>query len=163
MGQYGMTEYYKNKLQEGLEYQDFISDELRREGINIGVYASRKYQIERGESAAGIEIKLDKNFRKTGNLYIEVAEKSNANIKDYTASGIMRCDNSWGYLIGDYCEAFLLSVNQIRAICCWPAEKQSGYSIRQVEIPTSKGLLIPVVFIVARNFCIKHFIFNKQT
>ena len=54
-----MTEYYKDKFEAGLEYQDYVSDELRKAGLFLGAYSSRKYQQERGESASGIEIKHD--------------------------------------------------------------------------------------------------------
>ena len=51
-----MTEYYKGKLEAGLEYQDFIADELRKDGIILGAYSSRKWQNERGESMSGMMV-----------------------------------------------------------------------------------------------------------
>lgn len=115
-----MTEIYANNLQLGLEYQDFVFDQLRRRDdmpIFLGAYASRKYQNDKGESPSGLEIKYDRRFHETGNLYIEIAEKSDATLHEYTASGIMRDDNSWLYLIGDYDEAFIFPKNLLRAFC----------------------------------------------
>ncbi len=85
-----MTEYYKGKFEEGLKYQDFIADQLRKADpcIIVCAYSSRDYQNEHGESASGIEIKYDMKLKETGNLYIETAEKSHPDIPDYTPSGI---------------------------------------------------------------------------
>ena len=137
MVEYGVNDYYKSKLEQGLEYQDFISDELRKLGIFAGIYSSRKFQIEKGESSVGIEIKYDMKFRKTGNLYIEIAEKSDQKLTEYTPSGVMRNDNSWLYVIGDYNEAFIFSTAQLRDIC-------SKNVMKFVQTPTSRGYLFPL-------------------
>lgn len=154
-----MTEYYERKLQQGLEYQDFVSDKLRVEGFNIGVYSSRKYQLQHGESAIGIEIKFDNRFSETGNLYIETHEKSDARMQNYVLSGINREDKTWGYLIGNYNEAFLLNKKQLREICGWAIERQRNYNMYRRETPTSKGLTIPVSYIKKSSCCLIHFIF----
>ena len=116
MGKYGLTPYYIEKFEAGLEYQDYVADKLRKSDpcIILAPYSSRKYQNEHGESASGIEIKYDMRMKETGNLYFEVSEKSNADLLEYTASGIMRNDNTWLYLIGDYDQAFLFSKSQLR-------------------------------------------------
>lgn len=162
MGKYGMTEYYKEKLEAGLEYQDFIADQLRKFDpcIILGAYSSRKYQNEKGESASGIEIKHDMKMKETGNLYIEVAEKSNALLLDYTPSGIMRNDNTWLYLIGDYEQAFLFSKNQLKAIYADEQHyKQRGIYKRQID--TSIGFTLPIGY--AKKFlCLYHFVFSRK-
>lgn len=159
MGKHGMTEYYKEKLEAGLEYQDFIADKLRKgePSIILGAYSSRKYQNERGESASGIEIKYDMLFKKTGNLYFEVAEKSNAALLDYTPSGIMHDDNTWLYLIGDYEQAFLFSKNQLKMVYANKA-KWSANGIRARETPTSQGFTYPVRNAM-KGMCLYHFVF----
>lgn len=162
MGKYGMTEYYKGKLEAGLEYQDFISDQLRKSEpcIIIGAYSSKKYQYEHGESSSGIEIKHDMMMKATGNLYIEVAEKSNANLPDFTESGIMRNDNTWLYLIGDYEQAFLFSKKQLRIIY----EDKQYYKqrgIQEKQKDTSIGFILPIGY--AKKFlCLYHFVFDKK-
>ena len=162
MGKYGMTEYYKEKLEAGLEYQDFVADQLRKADpcIILSAYSSRKYQNERGESASGIEIKHDMRMKDTGNLYIEVAEKSNAALPDYTSSGIMRNDNTWLYLIGDYEQAFLFSKNQLKAIYADEQHyKSRGIYKKQTE--TSIGFVLPIGY--AKKFlCLYHFVFDKK-
>ena len=105
MGKYGMTEYYKDELEDALIYQDFVIDQLRKYDpcIIVPTYSSRKWQYDHGESASGIEIKHDKKFEQgSPNLYIEVKEKSDPAIADFTPSGIYRKDSTWLYLIGSY-------------------------------------------------------------
>lgn len=144
MGQYGMTEYYKEKLKEGQEYQDFIVDKLREKyGLILSVYSSSKYQNEKGETAQGIEIKYDKLMSQTGNVYIEVAEKSRPNILQYTRSGIFREDNTWLYLIGNYNEAFIFSKNMLRGIYL-SKEEWNRYDIREIRKETSLGFIMSV-------------------
>lgn len=157
-----MTEYYKGKLEAGLEYQDFIAEQLRKGNpcIIVGPYSSKKYQNEFGESMSGIEIKYDMRMKETGNLYFEVAEKSNAELPDYTASGIMRDDNTWLYLIGDYERAFLFSKKQLKNIY-----SQEQYypqrGIRKIQTPTSIGFTYPID-IARKSLCLKEFIFRNN-
>lgn len=132
-----MTENYKEMLQKGLEYQDFITDLLLSEiGISLSTYSSKKYQYDIGENKQGIEIKFDDRYKETGNLYIEVEEKSNANNWYYVNSGIYRNDNTWLYLIGDYNEVFIFSKKQLIIL-----HEKNIYKL--VKTPTSIGFLIP--------------------
>lgn len=158
-----MTGYYKEKLEAGLEYQDFIADQLRKAEpcIIVCAYGSRRWQNEHGESASGIEIKLDLNIQKTGNLYIEVAEKSSAELRDYTPSGILRRDNTWLYLIGDYEQAFLFSKTQLQMV--YADEKRWGVrGIRRRQTPTSIGFTFPVKSAL-NGACIRRFTFTNAT
>ena len=123
------TEYYSQKLQQGLEYQDFISDEL-----GIPFYSSKKYQNDKGESKIGIEIKFDDRYAETGNLYIETHEKTDASNNDWVVSGINRKDNTCIYLIGNFQNAFMFSKKTLLKL---------QQLFRSVETPTSKGYLIP--------------------
>ena len=163
MGEYGMsyTDYYNEKLQEGKEYEDFISEKLRSVGIITGIYTSKRWQLEHGESASGIEIKFDKRFKETGNLYIEVAEKSHPSMPEYSPSGIMRNDNSYLYVIGDYDQAFMFAKKQLQVIYentqYW---SKRGIQLRQTK--TSKGFLFPAKSAIENNTCIRHFVFNKD-
>lgn len=137
-----MTPYYREKLKQGLHYQDFVVEELYKIGLPIISYSSKEYQNMIGENKAGIEIKNDMNFRKTGNFYIEIAEKSNAENRNFVDSGIYRKDNTWLYLIGDEIEIFIFGKNQLEYL-----HKKGKY--REVQISTSKGFLLPVI--EARN------------
>ena len=97
-----LDEYYRNQLKNGTEFQDFVFDVLYDHGLPLISYSSKKYQIEKGENKAGIEIKYDKKFAKSGCFWIEIAEKKCKNNPHWIASGIYRTDNSWLYLIGNY-------------------------------------------------------------
>lgn len=61
---------FSARLEEGHAFEDFVEDLFWAHGIAVRLHRSRKYQWERGESASGIEIKLDKRFRETGNLSV---------------------------------------------------------------------------------------------
>jgi len=132
-----ITDYYKEKLQQGLYFQDYVMELLYENGIPLISYSSKEYQNIIGENKAGIEIKNDMNFRKTGNLYIETAEKSNAENKSFVKSGIYRNDNTWLYLIGDKKTVFVLGKKQLQI-----AHKKNKY--REVQTATSKGFLLPI-------------------
>lgn len=133
-----MNEYYKEKLKQGLYYQDFVIEQLYKIGLPLISYSSKEFQNLIGENKAGIEIKNDNNYQKTGNLYIETAEKSDENKITFWPSGIYRNDNTWLYLIGDIKRIFILSKKQLILL-----DKKQKY--KKVEIKTSRGFLLPVI------------------
>ncbi len=134
-----MTEYYKDRLKQGLKYQDFImnlfADEL---GIIISIYTSREYQLV-GESMQGIEIKHDDQYAKTDNLYIEYAEKSNKDNREYIGSSILRKDNTWLWVIGNYKRVFIFAKKLLKRL--YVGRDALKYQI--VETETSRGYLLP--------------------
>jgi len=139
MNQSEYAAYYKTQLESALQFQDFVVEccyHILR--MPISLYGSKLYQQNIGESLSGVEIKHDKNYCKTGNLYIEIAEKARPRQGDYAASGIYRSDNSWLYIIGDYDTLFAFSKKLL--ICI----HQTGRH-RELEIATktSKGYLLP--------------------
>ncbi len=136
-----MTPYYKDKLEQGLCYQDFVVERLYEAGIPLISYSSKKYQTMIGENKAGIEIKNDQKFRETGNLYIETAEKSNSSNSSYMASGIFRNDNTWLYIIGDYETIYVLSKRHLQFVMD---------KFKKVETPTSRGFLLPIEYVESR-------------
>lgn len=132
-----MTVEYREKLEDALKYQDFVKHELYKRGIPIVFNDSRHYQYTEGENILGIEIKNDKRFRDTGNLYIETAEKTNASNESFVPSGICREDNSWLYLIGDYQTIYIFGINTLN----W-MHRKNKYERRETE--TSQGFLLPL-------------------
>ena len=140
-------DYYNKQLKAGQEYQDFITKDLMNYGICYVQFNSRKFQQNIGENSAGIEIKHDMRFQDTGNLYIEISEKSDPNNQNFIKSGIYRNDNSFLYVIGDYKEYWILSKKTLISL-----HKSEIY--REVEIPTSQGYLLPRN--EADKFCEKH-------
>lgn len=136
LGAMKYRDYYKEKLEQGLIFQDYVGELLYSLGIPIICYGSKKYQIERGENKLGIEIKFDDKYEETGNLYIEIAEKSHPSIREYFPSGIYRDDNTWLYAIGNYTEVFLFSKTMLKLI-------ENRYRHLENNTKTSKGFLIP--------------------
>jgi len=132
-----MTSYYKEKLKEGLHFQDFVIEQLYNIGLPIISYSSKEYQHLIGENKAGIEIKRDGKFKETGNIYIEVAEKSNPRYSNFISSGIYRNDNAWLYLIGDESIIYIFSKKHLAVY------GERGL-FKEVQTPTSRGFLIPI-------------------
>lgn len=91
----------KNSIQEGLEFQDFAACKLYERGIMAFPFASRRYQYQIGESLSGVEYKLDRRCTETGQLSIEIAEKTAATNSTFVNSGIYRTDNTWLYVQGN--------------------------------------------------------------
>lgn len=136
--------YYGKKLEEGLQFQDVVTRELYLRGIVVVGYSSRRFQNEQGENMLGAEIKRDGEFRKTGNIYLEVAEKSHPDNPQYVPSGIMRKDNSWLYVIGDEKKIWIFPTEYLRRL-------KDRY--KRVEKTTSIGHLMPVK--EADKYCIR--------
>jgi len=130
---------YAQRLENGNDYQDFICTKLCQYGIIIQNYCSQKYQTM-GENRQGLEIKLDRKFRNTGNLYIEIAEKSDPENEYYAESGIYRDDNSRWYGIGDYQTFYWFFKKQLRQL--W--EKRASFLVEFAPTPTSQGFGFPV-------------------
>jgi hypothetical protein len=149
-------------FEEGLQFQDFVVDILLRElGIAVSNYSSRYYQYNFGENKQGIEIKLDRRISRTangeftnpdsGNVSIEVAEKSSSGKDGWTDSGIMRADNSWLYIQGNYDIVFIFGKMFLRQLYLTRYRDK----VREVK-PTLKTFLLPVP--VAKKYALKVFI-----
>ena len=143
MGKPGLTEYYREKLEEGFQFQDFITDILYDHGMVVVSYVSR-LRGRHAENKLGIEIKRDGKFRKTKNLYIETAEKSSPDRPSFVPSGIYRDDNSWLYAIGDEETLWIFAKKYLKSL-------EHRYDKR--EIPTSRGYLLPLAD--ANKYCIR--------
>jgi len=90
-----------------------------------------------GESLQGFEVKFDDMLHKTGNLWIEIAEKTNPNNEEYVSSGVFRKDNTWVYIIGDRKELFVFSKKLLKRFA------ESGkFEIRENNMKTSRGFLL---------------------
>jgi len=94
----------------------------------------------------GAEIKRDGRFRETGNLYIEVAEKSHPDRSAFTDSGIMRRDNSWLFVTGDEKTIYIFSTKYLKMLV-------HTRKYKHVEGTTSKGYLMPMAD--AEKYCIR--------
>jgi hypothetical protein len=131
-----MTPYYEKQFERGLVFQDFVYELLNQNGISTVAYSSRMFQLNKGENKAKMEIKFDDKLADTGNLWIEVAEKSNPKNLAYVDSGILRDCNE--YVIGNYDIVYRLPVSILRLMM----EKRK-YEIRENRLKTSRGFLLP--------------------
>lgn len=149
-----MTIEYKEMLEKGLTYQDFVVEQLYNIGLPIISYSSKKYQHMIGENKCGFEIKFDDRMKTTGNIYIEIAEKSNASNREYFPSGIYRNDNTWLYIIGNYEVVYLFSKKHLRMIY---EDKNRLDIFRRVQTQTSQGFLVPMKY-AEEKLAVKHLV-----
>lgn len=138
--------YYAAQLQAGRQFEGYIAKALYRKGIVIVAYASKKDQLAYGENILGMEIKRDANFRATGNLFIEMAEKTAPQNKEFVPSGICRNDNSWLYLIGDEGYIWIFGIKHLRMLA-------SRYDEIENRRGTARGFLLPIA--VADKYCLR--------
>lgn len=139
---------------DGVEYQDFVLTRVAALGWIVQTYSSKRYQIERGESFTGVEIKLDRRCTETGRLSIEVAEKSRADVAVWTPSGIFREDNAWLYAQGNYQVLYVFAKNWLRRYFdekCPPTAESYG-TVRKFYLPTE----------LAERFAAKVFRFGED-
>jgi hypothetical protein len=131
-------QYYATKLEGSRLYVDFVVDcAWTHLSHAICQYGSKLYQQTVGESRNGCEIKFDEQYAKTGNLWIEIAEKARPREGPYVPSGIFRQDNTWLYVIGDYNTIFFFAKTLLRALY------HSGrWPVIQNRTSTSEGFLL---------------------
>lgn len=133
--------YRQNRFEQALVYQDFVVDLLLQTlGLAVVQYSSRVYQTQIGESRTGVEIKFQDKYTKTGNLWIEVAEKARPRPGDYVASGIAdrEHDNAWLFVTGNYNTVFGFSKRLLQALSL-----SGRYPQLENNTKTSLGYLLP--------------------
>ena len=74
---------------------------------------------------------------KTGNIYFEIAEKSDPNNKNYVQSGIFRKDNTISYLIGTENYFFLIKKAALQKYY-----QNNSHQLNLKTISTSKGFIL---------------------
>lgn len=111
---------YLKKMEDAWEFQDYVSDVCRQNGIILNNYQSRKWQLKHGENMLGAEIKFDQRFRETGNLFLETHERVHETGDELVESGISRWETSWLYIIGDYADIWIFPT---RYLHIWAVEK----------------------------------------
>lgn len=149
------TEYFNQKLQQGHNFQELIKDLfLKKYGINLKMFSTKEGQYKLGECEEGIEIKNDARYKETNNLYIEFEEKSNGNNQLWVKSGILKNDNTQFYLIGDEIKFWILEKKELISLYSDALKGVKPHPrFRFVQIPTSKGLLIPCEY--ADKICLR--------
>ena len=155
-------ERYNKNLADSDVFQDWLSDKLRcaHPGFILGIYGSKLYQIQKGESFSGVEVKNDRLMEKTGNLYFEVEEKHEPK-DNWTKSGVYRKDICWLYLIANNDEAFMFSCKQM-CILYENKKKWPQYKLEEKETHTSRGFIIPREKLINSPYLLQHWVFDEE-
>ena len=155
--------YFSGSLQIGAEYQDLVMEELHKIGISVNCYTSAKYQLEKGESISGIEIKHDSKIVETGRIYFETHAMNREGKLIY--NGVYKEDNAWLYAIGNETDIYIFSKAQVKQLCekiehdynfNEDYAKVVKYTDKQSGKVTSLGVAIRVDYCLKRKLCIKH-------
>jgi hypothetical protein len=144
---------YLENLKEGKEFEEYCYRWLEFEKrTRIESCKDLQTQVQVGENWFGIEFKLDKNFRRTGNLYIEIKERSAVHLR-YTEAGIYRNDNTFLYAIGDKQTLYVFDKQRLRAYHEWSESHSSISRHKQIEnhMRTSIGWLLPIADVIKRK------------
>jgi len=147
------TEKYTENLRDGKEFEDYCYRWLEFEKrTRIEACKDKQTQIQVGENYFGIEFKLDRNFRKTGNLYIELKERSSSRF-NYTEAGIYRKDNTFLYAIGDWETLYVFDKKRLQNYHQWSSnpKNHAASQHRQVTTETSIGWLLPVTTVIEKH------------
>lgn len=104
-----MSDSYQTLRIIGGSYEDYIIRRLREEGEMVTPMLSSEDQRAHGDARIDhdghctyLEIKFDRKFHKTGNLYIEVEERRLDISPDWVPGGICAGSDVTWYGIGDY-------------------------------------------------------------
>ena len=115
-------------------------------GLPIKTYSSFSYQVNKGESRVGVEIKKDNVYKTSKRLYFETHEKK-GNSNKWVESGVLRDDNTVFYFIGDYEKAWLFSKKQILKLKDMEIKGKLNVTTKDENgNETSKGVAIPIEY-----------------
>lgn len=103
----------------GDKFADFVRARCKEElGFDPGIFKDKERQFNVGESPRGWEYKYDEQCTQSHSmkLSIEVAEKSNRGVSQWTPSGIHRNDNTSYYAHGNFERIFVFKIDVIRGM-----------------------------------------------
>lgn len=152
-------------LQFGQEFQDYMTVQLKRKGINLNNFCSAKYQQKFGENMAHIEIKHDKGIKEFGNVYIEL-KAINKDGSSLVNGGLLYDDKDKYYLVGDETECFIFKKDELKEVyerrkvgsdytlarITWKCHKENG-------VITSEGMVIP--YDIAERIAYRHYQYEE--
>lgn len=134
----GETKPFRERLSEGHEFEDFCVDVLWDNGIPLLLYRSRQRQWKSGESRIGAEVKLDRKWQSTGNLFIECEERRNSDgSSQWRPAGIYEDTKPWLYVIGSEAMIWIHGVTILRLL-----HETGRYEWKQTD--TAKGFTLPL-------------------
>ncbi len=131
---------WERDKREAEEFQDFVRRCLWRDGLAVDFYGSRKFQVTEGEGPAGLEVKLDRELSRTGNLYIEFSADTSRR-GDFRPSGIERDERIWLWAIGNLQMFAVVQKSILRSFHASGGFREAAAN-RDGDVPT-KGFLLP--------------------
>ena len=131
---------WERDKREAEEFQDFVRRCLWRDGLAVDFYGSRKFQVTEGEGPAGLEVKLDRELSRTGNLYIEFSADPSRR-GDFQPSGIERDERIWLWAIGDL-QRFAVVQKSVLWLLRSSGRFREASANRAGDVPT-RGFLLP--------------------
>ena len=134
------TPYFKAQLADAHQFEVYIEKYFREKyQFDIGFYDGKEqYQ---GESRAGIEIKNDKKYLETGNIYIEYQERMNPTAP-FVDSGILKEDNTRYFICGVPGDFYIFRKNTLKYLYQELQNGKKRREIRAVGNATSKCYII---------------------
>lgn len=146
----------RNSIDDGLRFQDFVIRVCAAHGIIIQQYVSAYAQLEWGESVGGYEIKYDARCTDTGRLSIEIAEKSRADLPEFTRSGIYSRQQPDFYIQGNFTVFYMFHCQVLREEHVYRVRRAGTGPWEWREMPTIRTFYMPLQD--ADRLCIKKFI-----
>jgi hypothetical protein len=126
-------------LKDGEQYQRYINECLVAVGSSsFHTYTTKEDQRNKGENVEGVEVKYDKKVSSTGNLWIEVSEKTDPSHHHFVPNGIYSKHAKY-YFIGNYNIAYFFDVETLRGL-----HQNKRYTEITNNTGTSRGFLLPV-------------------
>lgn len=139
-----MSESYAELLELGQQFEDHVNEWLWEEGIGFQNFRSKKYQFDKGENTARIEVKFDRRFEETGNLCFET-EEVGTNSGEWHSSALSR-GQCMLFAIGNYGTLYLFGANRLKDLFARferDPECAVNCGARAYETSTSRGWLLP--------------------
>lgn len=130
-------ERYRADLKDGQDFERFSLAVLRRIGMDLRPAVGLKAQVRHGDTVAGLEIKNDRQYHDTGNLFIETAECPLPG-QPLQPAGIYHPSEPWLYLIGDVENILIFGVKVLRRM-----HRSGKFQELLIGNRTARGFLVP--------------------
>ena len=140
---------FEDLLKQGEALERYVVIALGAEGIVLGRYDNRDDQWNYGDLYVGeapninnantnIEVKYDRRYHQTGNLFIEVGAKIKKSESIFKRGGIMASAN-WSWLItGDYRDLFMFKRIDLKRLY----DEHERKNIKEISAGTGRGFLL---------------------
>lgn len=129
----------------GEAFELYVAERLLPHGFVLDRCTTYREQLRIGENILGLEIKLDRRMRDTGNVYIETSERHPSSPSNLMReSGPFRPDQSWLYGIGDHDHFYIFSKRHLRWMFWKVRAGEAPAGVEFKKIGTSLGFVVPV-------------------